>query len=85
MRTIYYIARETGNITTGFDVTLFEAWKTPEAANRRASHLYRNCGWVAPLVVGVKGETPEELKEAAKAKARKCFRGPMTIKECRTA
>lgn len=50
-------------------------------AREAASYLYKNCGWIAPLVVAATAETSVERQAMVPAKALDCYAGRITIRQ----
>jgi hypothetical protein len=76
--TRYYVARETGDITNGFTVSIAARLASLAAAKQHANALYDN-GVNAPLVVAAPN------REAAIDKARRCYAREITCAQARNA
>jgi hypothetical protein len=66
--TRYFVTRTSGTVHTASSL---------QSAKAYASHLYRNCGVIAPLVVAA----PD--KDAAWNKAQRCYAGEITCAQAR--
>lgn len=68
--TKFYVARTNGTVQSASSLAEAKAY---------ASHLYKNCGVIAPLVVAATD------KDAAQAKAQRCYAGEITCVQARRA